>query len=101
MAYKAFLIYLPTWMAGAGGSPILQIKKLRLGEVKISLPVKKSSWHFTPCLLTVTGLLLGHCQKGIKSHMVFLHYIVLLYLTWLFPKINLELKSNCVRKESY
>lgn len=64
-------------MAGSYGSSILQIGKLRLGEAKISLLVKKSSWDCNPCLMVEIGLLSGHCQKAVESHMVFFPYIVL------------------------
>lgn len=41
MVYKEFFMYLTTWIAGAGGSPTVQIRILRFGEVKILLPIKK------------------------------------------------------------
>lgn len=71
MVYTAFFTYLPTWIVRAGGFPILQIRILRFGEVKISLRVNKSSWDFNQHLMTETGLLSGHCQKP-SSHIWYL-----------------------------
>lgn len=62
MVYKAFSTYLPTLIAGAGGSPILQTRVLRFGEVKI-LVLKR----VPETLTNISGLKLGSFQVTVKK----------------------------------